>query len=552
MSKRLNDNDIEVLLDASFSESESSDSSSDDETSDKSDDDDMIALPTDWAKTGRARQPFVFHQGNGVKYTVTDVDKEKPVHFFEQFFNDDIIQLLVTETNRFAKQFFDDKILTLPKLSRAHKWYDTSENEMKTFLALLILQGVDSKSRNYMYFSKRESVASPFYGKIMSGRRFDLLQRFMHFADNTLIQADTPNRKIAKIKPLIDLLVPIFMQNYLPDKNISIDESLMGWKGRLSWLQYIPSKRKRFGIKFYMLSDSATGYIWNFFIYAGGETLYNPIYNHLPITSRIVFTLVHPLLGKGYCLYTDNFYTSVTMADLLNQQQTDIVGTVRLNRKDLPKYVKETKLKKGETVSAYRNKVIVLKWKDKKDVTLLSSIHDNSMQTTTTKRGKEKQKPQLVASYNAHMGGVDLSDNLICHYTTAKNRMKKYYRKVFRHTLDMAVLNSFVCYKHLGGKMDRCNYIITLAEDMISKYATNLPIPSTSGGRPSRIVAKPSRLIGRHFPANCPPSESRQKGLRRCAECRKHNKVKQSSIWCKECEVALCVVPCFKDWHTKK
>ena len=82
----------------------------------------------------------------------------------------------------------------------------------------------------------------------MSGRRFKLLTRFLHFVDNSSL-ACKPNaagRKLAKIQPLIELLLPRFRNNYVPKKNIVIDESFLGLKGRLLFVQYISTKRKRF------------------------------------------------------------------------------------------------------------------------------------------------------------------------------------------------------------------------------------------------------------------------------------------------------------------
>ena len=61
----------------------------------------------------------------------------------------------------------------------------------------------------------------------------------------------------------------------------------------------------------------------------------------------------------------------------------------------------------------------------------------------------EMKKPKAVAYYNSNTGGVDLSDNLMVHFLTARNRLKKYYKKVFRHMLDMTLLNSYVTYKAL-------------------------------------------------------------------------------------------------------
>ena len=68
-----------------------------------------------------------------------------------------------------------------------------------------------------------------------------------------------------------------------------------------------------------------------------------------------------PLRGKGYCLHTDNIYTSPTLADKLVDYETDTVGTVRIIRKDVPAKIKETKLKKGETIAAYQKKSVILK-----------------------------------------------------------------------------------------------------------------------------------------------------------------------------------------------
>ena len=94
---------------------------------------------------------------------------------------------------------------------------------MKVFIGLLILQDIDFKVENSLYFSSRESVASPFFRKIMSGHIFDLLHKFLHLVDNDTI-TDGPGRKVAKIKPIIDLILKKFMKNYIPNQKISIDE----------------------------------------------------------------------------------------------------------------------------------------------------------------------------------------------------------------------------------------------------------------------------------------------------------------------------------------
>jgi hypothetical protein len=52
-------------------------------------------------------------------------------------------------------------------------------------------------------------------------------------------------------------------------RELSVDESLVGTKGKTSMLQYIPSKRSGFGVKFWMLVESVTGYALQMSVYQG-------------------------------------------------------------------------------------------------------------------------------------------------------------------------------------------------------------------------------------------------------------------------------------------
>lgn len=119
-----------------------------------------------------------------------------------------------------------------------------------------------------------------------------------------------------------------FQENFIPEKLNCIDEFLLSWKGMLSWVQWIHSKKKLFGIKFYVLCDSKIGY-------TGSDVAFNQIYDDFPVIAKIVLTLIPNLLDQGYCLFTDNFYTSPFLADHLAQRQTDTVGTLRFNQKKI-------------------------------------------------------------------------------------------------------------------------------------------------------------------------------------------------------------------------
>ena len=99
---------------------------------------------------------------------------------------------------------------------------------------------------------------------------------------------------------------------------MSVDEPLVLFKGRLKFHQYIKTKRARFGIKLYDLGTT-DGITLDFLVYCGKGMFHNDDPNsEMPSTERIPSVLMAPYLGKGYVLYTDNYYTSPLAAYFLS------------------------------------------------------------------------------------------------------------------------------------------------------------------------------------------------------------------------------------------
>ncbi|GFV47940.1 piggyBac transposable element-derived protein 4 [Trichonephila clavipes] len=277
--------------------------------------------------------------------------------------------------------------------------------------AILLLQGVIKKPEQEHYWSKRQTLSTPIFAKVIGRNRFLLLMKFFHFTNNEEFDKDRhPWPKLNKIYELMEHLQRKFRKVYIPRKNLSLDESLMKFKGRLKWKMYIAKKRARFGLKFFVLCEVESGYISDFLIYIGEGTVYNPKYSQYPVSTKIVLHLMDRFLGKGYCVTIDNFYMSPQLADILVTEKTDTYGTVNKTRKDLPVNFSKEKVPNGEIVAYQRGKVMALKWQDKKSVCLMSTIHDASSYLMTCKSKKTVMKPVVVCDYNNTMGGVDLCD----------------------------------------------------------------------------------------------------------------------------------------------
>lgn len=536
---------MELSSDSDISVSSESDCDSDSSVEDISSVRNWCKINKDLINPAPPRFPFMEH--SSMLCNINDAND--PLEYFTYFFDDDVIQHIVDETNLFAQQYFNSTNLT-PR-SRCTGWTDTNKSEMRLFLSLIILEGIQEKPREAMYWSRIPSIETPYFNKIMTEKRFSLIMKFLHFANNEEQCAEETANPLKKIEILMKKLIAKFREAYIPDRDLSIDESLLMFKGRLGWKQYIPSKRARFGIKFFVMCESSSGYVINFLIYTGKNTTYSAEYNEFGTATKCVLTLLEGYLDKGYCVTVDNFYNSPQLAEILIKRRTDIYGTLRINRKDVPADIKSKKLKKGELIAFQKGKIMIMKWQDKRPVAILSTIHSTEM-VQITKRNTTIEKPKAVVEYNHTMGGVDRMDASIANYSI-KRKQRKYYKKIFRQFLDLSVWNSFVLYKKNGGELNHLFFRIKLVDRLTEE---NIFTEKERKSVPQNISAL--RFEGNHFPSYVPATPKKSQPSRRCYICcRKNDETgkkirKETRFQCTKCNVGLCVIPCFEIFHTKE
>ena len=185
----------------------------------------------------------------------------------------------------------------------------------------------------------------------------------------------------------------------------------------------------------YSINESDTGYIYRSFLYTGKEFTDKLSGNYDYVAMKIVVELMSGLLDQGRTLFVDNWYTSYELARLMLTRNTDLVRTLRVDRKHLPpqlkkKKAKKDKLNKGDRIIFYdkTTNTMVSQWGDKRDITLMSTCVNDEMMVVT-RAGKEKEIPAVVNFYNNNMGGVDKSDRMLTSYECERKRIKKWYKK---------------------------------------------------------------------------------------------------------------------------
>lgn len=227
----------------------------------------------------------------------------------------------------------------------------------------------------------------------------------------------------------------------IPFENLAIDESLVLWKGRLSFKQFIKTKQHRFWIKIFVICDVETDFILNILIYTGSTTEYKKTDPSLGISRAVVNTLMKPYLQKGHKLFIDNLYTSPSLAKFLHKKNTNVTGTVRKNRIGMPKLT--SKLEVGQTESQYTTTMLATRWKDRRDVYMLTTQYENKMIAISKKdhHGNQINKSLSVLKYNENMGFIDKTDMLLSSIECVRKTVK-WYKKLYFHLVDQSLLNS--------------------------------------------------------------------------------------------------------------
>jgi len=513
--------------------------------------------------------PFTGVQGLRMYHGVPEEDPH-PRDYVGLFINEDHYRNMAEETNRYARQYLQKHGDGLKEHSRLKKWKETTPEEMKVFIALHMNMGMLVNTDRSEYWGTTENTETPFFGRYMSRDRFWVLITFFHLADNEAAPAvGSPSHSpLWKLGPMYLNIIHRFSTMYKPSQNISVDEGMVPWRGKLRFKVYSPDKPKKYGVKAYMLCDSDNGYCMKFNIYIGktDEEDTSPG----GITYDLVMELLTKYQAKGHHVFMDNYYTSPRLFVNLWQIGIAATGTMRVNRKGLPRRMKEKKLLKGETMVMHNDGLMALKFHDRKVVYLLSTTETATMIDTgkRTKEGGTKKLPQVVQKYNKFMGGVDRC-NLMSSKYAVESKTYKWWKRVFFHMLNIAFTNAYVLYKHTTADkpaMTARKFRNTLIVDQV-KGVDLMQMPSTRirGRRPSDNTPARLNLQLGHWLERVPQVGKKALSQKACEVCSTAEKQEKkdgrkpgsrygrlTTYQCEVCKVALCQMPCNKIYHMHK
>lgn len=107
---------------------------------------------------------------------------------------------------------------------------------MKAFIGVVINMDLNPKTDLYEYFSEESVNKYPFVKSVFSKERFMQIYWMLY----TPITVERCRGR--KIKSLTDYIDRKCRELYIPSRNIAIDESTIGFMGRVNWKCYNPKK----------------------------------------------------------------------------------------------------------------------------------------------------------------------------------------------------------------------------------------------------------------------------------------------------------------------
>lgn len=268
------------------------------------------------------------------------------------------------------------------------------------------------------------------------------------------------------------------------------------------------------------------------------------------------------MLSKGHHVYMDNYYTSPELFDLMSSYDTYACGTVRVTRKQVPKVFSGRKLKQqNETIFRRRENLLAIKYHDKRDVHMLSTIHEAKLVVTDkiNRRTNEPiMKPAAIIDYIQKMGGVDLSDQILQYYDVLR-KCVKWWKKLFFHYFNLLVVNAYTLHRKYGGHQKKRSHV-DFRLSLVSALIESVPNVAKPRRKGRRSVEDLTRLTERHFIGHIQPKPGakKQRVVRDCVVCnpgKKHRTGfvrKQSAYECIQCEKPMCNPECFQRYHTLK
>ncbi|KAJ4445879.1 hypothetical protein ANN_12564 [Periplaneta americana] len=193
-------------------------------------------------------------------------------------------------------------------------WKDITIEELHAFIGIVIHAGMEKSWDVSVREMFLDPCSNPFYRASMSVGRFETIRRHLRFDDKRTRDERLKTDTLDAFSYVWKLFINNCKKSLIPEAFLTIDEQLVPFRGRCRFLQYIPKKPAKYGIKINWLCESHTGYAIDGIIYSGKPAGGPPQKN---LATNIVLKLAETVYDSARNISMDNYFTSLSLAEQL-------------------------------------------------------------------------------------------------------------------------------------------------------------------------------------------------------------------------------------------
>lgn len=487
-----------------------------------------------------------FMQNSGPRHC--PMKNSDAIDFFNLLFPAGLMELITKETNAHVKtrQFLG---------SGSPDWVPVTTHEIKGFIGLVILMGIQNLPDPSHYWSWSHYDNSYTFYRAMSFKRFKQIAaniRMGSFTTDECHGAAASDDALHIFRPMLEILSEAMWSAYQPNCSLAVDRAHLPCLEEGGHTKGDPKTQPRV----WLLCDSKSGYCHRFFIQvrepAGQE-----------LGFGVVPRLVKGLEDKHHHLYLANSLTSVPLVQkLLDQGIYASSSFPPPNPIFPPELWEEGKLEKpGDFLQRQFGPLLATRWRDMKEMGCLSTNAAPGNQDIVWRRSQNKAgeldpvgRPMAFRLLQENMRGVDICKQLLACNPLGGIPQDRHWRSLFWFLVNLSIVNAFIVLRESrkenpppwvqDGLFTQVNFRKRLGNQLAKcaqKYFETMEMATSRG---SRTGAPEEPVKQRHRMAKISSIS------KRCKNCNLKNVRHESVYGCSICQVNLCKQPsCFWEYH---
>ncbi|XP_055780704.1 pogo transposable element with ZNF domain isoform X1 [Salvelinus fontinalis] len=476
------------------------------------------------------------------------------VDYFNMLFPYSLMELIANETNAKAKtcQFLGQ---------RDPDWVPVAAHEIKGFIGLSILMGLQSLPEPANYWSWQHYDNCHTFFRAMSIKRFQQISNNIWMGSLLTSMEEEEGEgsgsdRLRLFRPMLSILGDSMWEAYQPNRCLAIDRALLpSLETEAGQAKGNPKAQP--GV--WLLCDSKSGYCHRLLIHMGRE-------KEKELGFSVVPPLVKGLQQKHHQLFLGSSLASAPLMQKLLDKGIYASSSFPPPSPILPRELWEQgQLEKpGDFLQRQLGPLLATRWKDTKEMGCLSTNAGPGQPDTVWRKSQTKvgelspiERPLAFRLLQENMRGVDICKQLLACNPLGGLPLDKHWRSLFWFLVNLSIVNAFIVLRESrkenppswvqGGLFTQANFRKRLGHQLAKCAERQARIHSENkeglaSVREVALQGNPNKLRHRLVKLTAK--------TKRCKNCNLKNLRHESVFGCIVCKANLCKQPsCFWEYH---